>query len=103
MKILQINSVYNFGSTGKIVKSLHNYLLDNNIESYIIYARKYTSQDIDQNIIQVYSPIGTALHAALGVTFDSHGLHSKFNTKKIIDRIEKIKPDIIHLHNIHGF
>lgn len=103
MKILQINSVYNYGSTGKIVKNIHNYLLTNNIDSYVIYARKCQKDALDKNVIQIYSPIGTALHASLAVIFDTHGLHSIFTTKKIISTIEKIKPDIIHLHNIHGF
>jgi hypothetical protein len=40
---------------------------------------------------------------AASVLFDSHGLHSRKNTEKIIAKIEEIRPDVIHLHNIHGF
>lgn len=103
MRVLQINNVYGFGSTGKIVGSIHNYLLNNNIESYVIYARKTPKNVTMQNVYRIYSPLGTAMHAALAVIFDTHGLHSKFTTKKIIKKIEEINPDIIHMHVIHGF
>lgn len=103
MRVLQINNVYGFGSTGKIVGSIHEYLLNNNVESYVIYARKTPKNVTMQNVYRIYSPLGTAMHAALAVIFDTHGLHSKFTTKKIIKKIEEINPDIIHMHVIHGF
>lgn len=103
MKVLQINSVYGFGSTGKIVGSIHDYLLKNNIDSYVIYARKTPKNVNMHNVFRIYSPLGTATHAALAVFFDTHGLHSRFTTKKIIQKIKEIDPDIIHLHVIHGF
>ena len=40
MRILQINSVYGYGSTGKIVNKIHHELLDNGYESFVIYGRK---------------------------------------------------------------
>ena len=103
MKVLQINSVYGFASTGKIVGSIHDFLLKNNVESFVIYARKTPKNVNMHNVFRIYSPLGTAIHAALAVIFDTHGLHSKFTTKKIIKKIEEIDPDIIHLHVIHGF
>ena len=103
MKVLQINSVYGFGSTGKIVGNIHDYLLKHDIDSYVIYARKDAKNVNMHNVYRIYSPLGTAMHAALAVTFDTHGLHSKFTTKKIIKKIEEINPDIIHMHVIHGF
>ena len=39
MKVIQINSVYGYGSTGKIVKSIHQNNLENGIDSYVIYGR----------------------------------------------------------------
>ena len=34
MKVLQINNVYGYGSTGKIVGQIHDYLLNHGIESH---------------------------------------------------------------------
>ena len=43
------------------------------------------------------------LHGAQSLLLDRHGLASCGPTKKLIREIEQIKPDLIHLHNIHGF
>lgn len=103
MKVLQINSVYGFGSTGKIVGNIHDHLLKQGIDSYVIYARKEPKDVNMQNVYRIYSPLGTAMHAAFAVLFDTHGLHSRHTTKKIIQKIKEIDPDVIHLHVIHGF
>ena len=39
MKILQINTVYKSGSTGKIVKDLNDLILSDDHESFIAYSR----------------------------------------------------------------
>ena len=35
--------------------------------------------------------------------FDKHGFGSKNATKEFINKVEELNPDIIHLHNIHGY
>ncbi|MBO4694232.1 MAG: glycosyltransferase [Clostridia bacterium] len=42
-------------------------------------------------------------HVALTTVFDKQGHGSYFKTKKIVDILRREKPDIIHLHNIHGY
>lgn len=101
VKVLQINSVYDFGSTGRIVKNIHDFLLKQGDESYVIYGRK--SRTTDKNVYCYQSKIGTVFHACLALLFDTHGLHSTFNTFRVIKQIKKINPDVVHLHNIHGF
>lgn len=103
MKILQINSVYGYASTGKIVATIHENILKEGHESYVIYSRKTPHHAISENVTRIYSPLGVAMHAALAVVFDRHGLYSKHSTQKIIQRIDEINPDIVHLHVIHGF
>lgn len=103
MRVLQLNNVYGFGSTGKIVGQIHDYLLNKGIESYVIYSRKEPKNVNMKNVYRYYSGIGCAVDAMFSVCFDTHGLHSRFNTQKIIDKIIEIDPDIIHMHVIHGF
>ena len=109
MKILQINSVYEYGSTGKIVALIHNKCKEENIESYVIFARSGTvdgkQKEVKTNdsIFKINNTFEMYSHLALAVLLDKHGLYSKTNTKKIIEKIKNIDPDIIHLHNIHGF
>ena len=43
------------------------------------------------------------LHAVESRLLDNHGLSSRLATKRFIKHIEKIQPDIIHIHNVHGY
>ena len=108
MKILQINSVYGYGSTGKIVYKIHHELLDKNDESFVIYGRKGAIGDSrelvnDNNCYYIDNDFEIIDHVIRGTLLDRHGLYSDRNTNKIIEAIESIDPDVIHLHNIHGF
>jgi len=53
MKILQVNCVYNKGSTGKIVRDLHNALIEKGINSVVCYGRGQTNRQ--KNIYKVCS------------------------------------------------
>jgi len=101
MKVLQINSVCGIGSTGRIATDIHNLLLDKGHTSYIAYGR-----GVPQNcntVIKIGSKFDVYSHAALTRLFDKHGFGSKYATKKFIEKVVSINPDIIHLHNIHGY
>jgi len=100
MKILQINTVYKSGSTGKILKDLNDLILNENHESYIAYSR---GEHNDSNCIKIGNKFDMNIHALGTRVFDKHGLYSKKTTADFIKDIEKINPDIIHLHNIHGY
>lgn len=98
---MQINSVCGIGSTGRIATDIHQMLLEQGHESYIAYGRG-TPLNCD-NTIRIGSRIDNYIHVALTRLFDRHGFGSKKATKKFIKRIDEINPDIIHLHNIHGY
>ena len=100
MKILQINTVYKSGSTGKIAKDLNDLILADSNESYIAYGRGNHS---DINCIKIGNKLDMNIHALGTRIFDKHGLYSKKATIDFIKELEKLKPDIIHLHNIHGY
>ncbi|RGC45099.1 glycosyltransferase [Absiella sp. AM29-15] len=101
MKIIQINSVYNKGSTGKIVFDIHNDLLKNNIDSIICYGRGKKSND--ENVIkvcsEVYSYIQHFISEFTGIPYNGFF----FSTRKIINIIKKEKPDIVHIHCLNGY
>lgn len=103
MRILQINSVYDYGSTGRIVKSIHEKALENGFDSKVVYGRDMNGKKFDTNIYKISSNLDNKIHGVLSRIFDSHGLHSKSATRKLIKYIKEYKPDIIHLHNIHGY
>ena len=101
MKVLQINSVCGVGSTGRIASDIHNILTENGHESYIAYGRGKPKNC--SNTIKIGNKVNVLFHILLTRLFDKHGFGSKQATKKFIKKIDEIDPDIIHLHNIHGY
>lgn len=99
--VLQINSVVNWGSTGRIAEGIGEAAMKRGWESYIAYGRE--SGKSASRLIDMGSRPGFARHALITRLFDMHGLGSGIATKKLIREIERIQPDIIHLHNIHGY
>ena len=55
MKVIQINAVYNLGSTGRTTAELHNALLNNGIESYVAYSK--TNKPDDKNLYHIGSAL----------------------------------------------
>jgi len=102
VKILQINSVSNAGSTGRIAEGIAKKIRENNWKSYIAFGRYY-NKSIYSEEIKFSSKIETYLHVLITRLFALHGFGSYFATKSLIKKIDKIKPDIIHLHNLHGY
>ncbi|ANQ53651.1 glycosyltransferase family 4 protein [Thermosipho sp. 1070] len=101
MKILQINSVCGIGSTGRIVAGIHDILIKNGHESYIACGRNlYKNFD---NAIKIGTSFDVYMHVLKTRIFDKHGFGSKKATIKFINKVENLNPDIIHLHNIHGY
>lgn len=101
MKVIQINSVCGVGSTGRIALDIHNALIEQGHESFIAYGRE-PAKGCDK-AIRIGSDFDINIHGLYTRIFDRHGLASKKATEKLIRTIEEIQPDIVHLHNIHGY
>jgi putative colanic acid biosynthesis glycosyltransferase len=100
-KVLQLNSVLNTGSTGRIVEQLSDFLISKKWESYVAYGRYSNSSN--SKSIRIGNDLDIKLHGIQSLLFDNHGLNSSKATKLLLTEIENIKPDIIHLHNLHGY
>ena len=100
-KLLQINTVINSGSTGHIAEEIGQLAIQRGWESYIAYGRNERRSDSIK--IKIGNKQSVYLHVLKTRLFDKHGFGSKKATKRFIREIELIKPDIIHLHNIHGY
>lgn len=101
MKVLQINSVCGYGSTGRIAVDLYNSLKKNGNDCVIAYGRGNAPEGI--KAIKIDNQFEVNWHVFLTRILDRHGYASKRATKKLIKQIEMYNPDIIHLHNIHGY
>ena len=99
--LFQINVVANWGSTGRIAEEIGQMAIKCGWKSYIAYGRgKPKSQS---KLIRIGNKVDMYRHALISRLLDNHGLNSNKATRKLIDRIRDIKPDIDHLHNIHGY
>lgn len=101
MKVLQINVTYKYGSTGRIVADIDTILKMNGHSSYVAYGRHYS--EIDEHLIKIGSNQSQFLHGLKTRLLDRHGFGSYFETKKLVKKMKSINPDIIHLHNVHGY
>jgi len=101
MRILFINSVYGTGSTGNFILNLYKLLNSFNYNSYIAAAN--IKQQDNKLLINIGNELDKYIHVFLTRIFDNHGFSSKNVTKKLIDKINDINPDVIHLNNLHGY
>jgi len=98
MKVLQINSVNQVGSTGRICTEITNYLNKNGMQGYIAYSKGLETE----HGYKIGSPIETKMHGLFSRITGLQAYYSKKSTKRLLKYIEEIKPDVIHLHNLHA-
>ena len=100
MKIIQINNVYDYGSTGRITRDIHHTLLNNNYESLVYYGRKYKTKDINTYKIcsEQYAKLQKCFYLISGIKYSG----CYYSTKKLIKELEKEKADIVHLQCLNG-
>lgn len=104
-KLLQINPVLRTStSTGRIVREIGDVAMRHGWESYIAYSRGRDGiMACTSHTIPVGGKADVAAHGLATRLLDRHGLASTLATKNLIRQIEAVSPDIIHLHNLHGY
>lgn len=101
-KIVHINTFPN-KATGSIMFSVHNELqkLDK-WDSYVVWGRGRTPKDkVHEYNMQCGWEI--MMHGVLSRIFDNTGFNSDYATERLLQKMEYLMPDIIQLHNLHGY
>lgn len=101
MKVLFVNSVCGYGSTGKIVERLAREVESCGGESLVCYGRYDYSGEVCA--IKITSKTENYVNAFNARLLDNDGFGLKSPTKRLIKVIEEFKPDVINLHNLHGY
>lgn len=101
-KLLQINSTQNYGSTGRIAENIGILANENGFDTYMVHGPRCVNPSALKSIC-TESSFEEKVHGVMSRLFDAHGLASVCATRKLIRKFKEIKPDIIHLHNIHGY
>lgn len=100
-RVLLMNTVVGTGSVGRIVSGLYKTLEAHGYECLVAYGRGEAPEDIRS--YRIGSDTGVYLHGGLSRITDRHGFYSSKATRELITVIEEFNPDIVHLHNIHGY
>ncbi|WP_346934838.1 glycosyltransferase [Clostridium sp.] len=98
MRVLQINAVNGIKSTGRACTELADYLNKNGNEGYIAYSGGPTYK----KGYKIGTYIQIKLHGLFSRVFGLQGYFSMVSTKKLLNYIENLKPDVVHLGNLHG-
>lgn len=101
-KLLIISGAINYGAPGKIVEQTGLLAKENGYD--VLVAHSSRNEGLSKlPHFPVTSKWEEYVHALGAKLFDLHGLLSNKATRELIDKIEKYAPDVIHLHNIHGY
>jgi len=102
MKYLFINSVAGIGSTGRIAAETCRELQQQGHECVLAFGRAAANCD-DIATVQIGAPMDYKLHGVRSRILDDHGFGSKAATRRFLAWVREYDPDVIWLHNIHGY
>lgn len=102
MKLVEINSC-NFGSTGNIMLGIAEMARKEGGDTWVCVpkSRDNSKKSVDGQIF-IGNRISRNLHIQLGQMTGYQGCFSVFSTWNFLQKLSEIKPDVIHLHNLHG-
>ncbi|MBQ7035227.1 MAG: glycosyltransferase [Clostridia bacterium] len=103
MKVLQINSVCGTGSTGRIATDIADLLLEQGHDCRIAYGRGAVAEKYQPLAVRIGSELDNKIHGVQTRLLDQHGFGSKKATRAFLKWVDEYDPDLIHLHNIHGY
>ena len=89
------------GSTGGVMMKEHRELLSGGANSYAFWGRGRAGED--EHEMRFSTDLEVRLDG-LQTRFDGKaGFHSKAATSRLLARLDELRPDVVHLHNLHGY
>ena len=101
-KLVQINVASNYGSTGRIAESVGLLAKAKGWDVWVVHGPRYANPS-GLNTKCTQSALADKIHGVESWIFDRHGLGSRCATAKLVKWLMEYKPDVVHLHNIHGY
>lgn len=104
MRVLFINEVCGTGSTGKITCGLAEKYESEGHEVKIAYGRSsFVPEKYKRFAVRIGTMKDVYIHALMTRLTDRHGFFSRGSTKKFLEWADDYNPDVLWLHNIHGY
>ena len=98
-----INVVCGVKSTGRICTDLAEELEKRGHKVKIAYGRGQVPKRHEKYALKIGNNLSVRLHAIYARIFDASGYGSYLATKRLKKKKKKYDPDVIHLHNLHGY
>lgn len=102
MKYLFINSVAGYGSTGRLAAEKCRELMNEGHECLLAYGRIAVNCE-DIPTLCIGTSLDYKIHGVMNRLLDNHGFGSKAATREFLKKVREYDPDVIWLHNLHGY
>lgn len=102
MRVLQINAVYGCGSTGTIVQEIQSCCEKNGIEGFVAYSQTRLPASEIHNGYKIGNKLTEKWHALMSRVAGKQAYYNRFSTWSFLRWVDRIKPDVVHLHNLHS-
>lgn len=99
MKVVQINAVYEYSSTGRNTSEFHQFLIDKGHNSFVFCCNINKPEN---NVFRVGCKADYKIHALLSRIFGRQALFSTIATQALINKLKVISPDVVLLGNLHA-
>lgn len=102
MKVVQINAIYGSKSTGTIVREIQSCCEAHGIECYVAYSIADRPQNEIPRGYRIGNKLTTKWHALMSRVLGKQAYFNRFTTWLFLRWLDKIQPDVVHLHNLHN-
>lgn len=101
MRVLLIDVNYKYSSTGKIVHNLAHELIKSGHQARVLFGR---GESVNNDVALRIAPVWEVyFHAFMTRLTGLVGVFSYFATRRMINEIKRFRPDVVHLHELHGY
>lgn len=101
MKIALINTVYASGSVGRIMADLYHTIEQSGNTAIVAYGRGSAPQEVYS--YKIGDRVDFIRHVWHNFYRDGSGFASLKKTDELLAWLDEQQPDLLHLHNLHGF
>ena len=103
MRVLIINSVCGIRSTGRIATDIAKEYMAQGHMCRIAYGREEVPEEYRDISYRIGSEMNIRFNALKARLLDNEGLNAKKETKKFIKWADNYDPDLLWIHNLHGY
>lgn len=100
-KLLLLNTTANTGSTGRIAEQIGLLAQQSGYDARFAYGS--TAYNSQLPLIKIGGKANFYAHALETRLLDNHGFSSRAATRKLVKELEQWKPDVVNIHNLHGY